>query len=258
MGQALGETTDLLGGVADLLSETERQALGIDDSGDLTPLRHRLADLALGQRVAIKALLDLPHIPYWLQPPMAVNSSFTAYPFTLSDLWPFHARQPVDLVSKVREIYPSFSVAKANALIDALGMSEPAALLELGRRKAEYQALDYGLTHWAESPHANDDPATDPLGMNLGQRRYLAEQIRSAWRQGTRVLYADGMFDVHVLKLQLGDNDLPDTDFLLGTQGFAHIDYLHIAGDTFPATGNAFLSKFANLKYLKIDCMLTE
>ncbi|MBI6906741.1 NEL-type E3 ubiquitin ligase domain-containing protein [Pseudomonas palleroniana] len=258
MGQALGETTDLLGGVADLLSETERQALGIDDSGDLTPLRHRLADLALGQRVAIKALLDLPHIPYWLQPPMAVNSSFTAYPFTLSDLWPFHARQPVDLVSKVREIYPSFSVAKANALIDALGMSEPAALLELERRKAEYQALDYGLTRWAESPHANDDPATDPLGMNLGQRRYLAEQIRSAWRQETRVLYADGLLDVHVLKLQLGDNDLPDADFLLGTQGFAHIDYLHIAGDTFPATGNAFLSKFANLKYLKIDCMLTE
>ncbi|WP_259740662.1 NEL-type E3 ubiquitin ligase domain-containing protein, partial [Pseudomonas poae] len=258
MGQPLGETTDLLGSVADLLTETERQALGVDDSGDLTPLRHRIADLALGQRVAIKALLDLPHLPYWLQPPMAVNSSFTAYPFTLSDLWPFHAHQPVDLVSKVREIYTSFNVARAHALIDNLGMSEPAALIELERRKAEYQAMDYGLTRWAESPHANDDPVTDPLGMNLGQRRYLAEQIRQAWRQETRAAYINGMFDVHVLKLQLGDNDLPDPDFIFGTQGFAHIEYLHIAGDSFPATGNPFLSKFSHLKYLKLDCTLTE
>lgn len=258
IGEAGDPPVDLLSALSLVFSDAERQALGLDDSGDLTPLRLRIADLALGQRVAIKALLGLPHIPPWLQPPTQVNSSFNAYPFSLRSLWPFSANQPVDLVSKVRELYQSFSVAMANELIDSLGMSEPAALIELERRKAEYQSMDYGLKRWAEAPHANDDPATDPLGMNLGKRRYMANLIRAAWRQETRVPYSNGFFDIHRLILQLDGNDLPDTDFILGTQGFAHVEYLSISGDSFPPTGNAFLSKFINLKYLRIDCMLNE
>ena len=64
---------------------------------------------SLNQRIAIKDLLGLAHIPYWLQPPMRVDSSFTAYPFTVQDLWPFGGRHSRDLVNKVRELYPSMS-----------------------------------------------------------------------------------------------------------------------------------------------------
>ena len=245
-GQPLGDTAeDLLGALSQVL-----------DGVELSALQNSIAESALNQRIAIKALLDIPHIPYWLQPPMALDTSFTAYPFSLSNLWPFSSHQPVDLVSKVLELYPSLNRAAAHDLIDDLGMSEPAALIELERRKAEYQALDHGLTVWADAPHAND--TDDPVGLNLGRRRFVAQQIRRAWRRETGAPYQNGLFDAHHLVLQLDGNDLPDPDFILGTRGFEHIESLRLMADEFPATGHAFLSKFTNLKYLQVDCMLTE
>ncbi|TFY88043.1 hypothetical protein DYL61_25080 [Pseudomonas nabeulensis] len=245
---------DLLSALSLLFSPLECTALGIVDGLDVTPLQYAIADLALGQRVAIKTLLDLPHIPPWLQPPMRVDSSFTAYPFNMRALWPFTMRQPVDLFSKVQELYPSYTRGQADDLIRSLG-NEAAALIELDRRKAEYQTLDYGLTRWAEARYAID--ALDLAGLNLGRRRYLAQQIRKAWRQETRQTYIDGVFDVHCLVLQMDGNELPNADFILGTRGFEHIKYLRIGSDAFPLTGNAFLSKFANLTYLKLDCGLS-
>ena len=249
-------TTDLLTALWRVFNDHQLEALGLDDSGDLTPLRNAIADVALNQRVAIKQLLGLPHIPYWLQPPMRVDSSFTAYPFSLRSLWPFGGTQPVDLVSKVRELYPRMDRAKANQLISSLGLSEPAALLELERRKAEYQALEFGLNLWANAQYPIDD--NDPLGLALGRRRFAAQQILRAWRRETQQLIFDGLFDAYGLELQLDGNSLPDADFILGTRGFEHIEYLKISSDRFPDTGNAFLGKFAGLKALRLDCMLTE
>lgn len=249
-------TTDLLTAVWRVLDDTQREALGLDDSGDVTALRTAIADIALNQRTAIKDLLGLAHIPYWLQPPMRVDSSFTAYPFSLRNLWPFGGDTAVDLVSKVRELYPMMGRADANQLIDSLGLNEPAALLELDRRKAEYATLRYGLDQWAHSEQ--DVDANDPLGLNLGRRRVVAEQILSAWRRETRQVIAGGLFDVYSLDLLLNGNSLPNPDFILGTRGFEHIEYLKIAANGFPATGNEFLSKFANLKSLRLDCMLTH
>lgn len=249
-------TSDLLTAIAQVLSVDECKTLGVVDSDDLSPLRHAIADLALNQRVAIKALLGLPHIPLWLQPPMPINSSFQAYPFSLKSLWPFSGNRPVDLVSKTRELYPSFSVADANDLISSLGLSEPAALIELQRRKAEYQALEYGLARWVEAAQPLD--LNDPEGINQGQRRHLAEQIRKAWRRETRQPYDNGLFNVHRLVLQMDGNGLPDVDFIFRTQGFEHIRSLQLVGDEFPANGNAFLSKFSSLRSLQIECRLNE
>lgn len=254
-GQLLGnaDAIDLFSALSRQLSPSQRKAMGFADDGNPAALRTTLAALALNQRPAIKALLNLPHIPHWLQPPMRVDSSFSAWPFSLRSLWPFSRNQPVDLVSKTQEIYPSFSVADANDFIAALGMSEPAALIELERRKAEYQALDFGLTRWVEAPNPNDH-----IPENLALRRELAQQLRRAWRRETRAVYVDGLFNAHHLALDLEGNDLPDADFILGTRGFEHIAGLRLNGEVFPATGNAFLAKFANLKFLKIDCMLQE
>ncbi|TFY92712.1 hypothetical protein DYL59_01775 [Pseudomonas kairouanensis] len=249
-------TTDLLTALWRTLNDSQLTAIGLDDSGDLTPLRTSIADLALNQRVAIKDLLGLPHIPYWLQPPMPVHSTFTAYPFSLRDLWPFGGTQAADLVNKVRELYPRMSRADASQFIDSLNMSEPAALLELERRKAEYQALEFGLDRWANTE--SDIDANDPLGLNLGRRRLAAQQILRAWRRETRRTIYGGLFDAYGLELQLDGNNLPDADFILGTRGFAHIEYLKISGDAFTPAGNDFLGKFIGLKSLRLDCMLTE
>lgn len=251
-------TCDLLSAIALLLSPSECTALGMADRFDLATLQSRVADLALNQRVAVKRLLDLPAIAPWLQPPMKVDSSFVAYPLSLQNLWPFRGPRTADLVRKVQKLYPSFSVEQAEQLIDSLDLSAPATLLELERREAEYATLDHGLTRWAETPQPIDDPATDPMGLNLGRRRHLAQHIRQAWRHETPRSRSYDFFERHFLHLQLEDNNLPDADFILGTRGFEHIEQLNISGNAFPPTGNAFLSRFANLRQLNIDCLLNE
>lgn len=251
-------TCDLLSAIALLLSPSECTALGMADRLDLATLQSRVADLALNQRVAVKRLLDLPAIPPWLQPPMKVDSSFVAYPLSLQNLWPFRGPRTADLVRKVQKLYPSFSVEQAEQLIDSLDLSAPATLLELERREAEYATLDHGLTQWAETPQPIDDPATDPMGLNLGRRRYLAQHIRQAWRRETSRAHRYDFFERHFLHLQLENNNLPDADFILGTRGFEHIEYLSLSGNAFPATGHAFLSRFSNLRQLDIDCQLNE
>ncbi|KAA6194007.1 NEL-type E3 ubiquitin ligase domain-containing protein [Pseudomonas lactis] len=250
---------DLLSAIALLLSPSECTALGMADRFDLATLQSRVADLALNQRVAVKQLLDLPALPLWLQPPMKVDSSFVAYPLSLQNLWPFRGPRTADLVRKVQKLYPSFSVEQAELLIDSLDLSAPATLLELERREAEYATLDHGLTRWAETPQPIDDPATDPMGLNLGRRRHMAQHLRRAWRHETpRMISADFTGQHHFVHLQLDDNNLPDADFILGTRGFEHIESLSISGNAFPATGNAFLSRFANLRQLNIDCLLNQ
>ncbi|MBU5238007.1 hypothetical protein, partial [Vibrio cholerae] len=83
-----------------------------------------------------------------------------------------------------------------------------ATLLELERREAEYATLDHGLTQWAETPQPIDDPATDPMGLNLGRRRHLAQHIRQAWRHETSRSRSYDFFDCHFLHLRLEDNNL--------------------------------------------------
>lgn len=249
-------TTDLLAALWRILDAPQRQALGLDDSGDMTPVRNAIADLALNQRVAIKDLLGLPHIPFWLQPPMRVHSTFTAYPFTLSWLWPFSSTPSANLVSKVLKLYPRMNSGDARQLIDDLVMNEPAALVEMEKRRVEYETLKTGLDAWADAEYPID--ANDPLGQNQGRRRFVALEILRAWRRETRQVIVDGLFDAYTLDLQLDSNTLLDADFILSTRGFEHIEYLKISSNSFPATGNAFLSKFVGLKSLRLDCMLTH
>lgn len=245
-------TDNLLASIVQVLSNSEREALGVASIDDLSTLRERLGELALKQRIQIKTLLDLPHIPYWLQPPMPVSRSFVAYP-----LWPSHRNQPVDLIRKVQELYPSFDRPRAKGLITSLGMKEPAVLLELEKRKAEYQSLEFGLSRWQEHDEVLDSLAADPQQQRRHQRAQIALKLLRAWRQEIAPVSIDGV-STYTLNIRLSGNSLPDTDFILGTQGFAHIGHLHLSADWFPTGGNAFLGKFTRLDTLKLECALTE
>lgn len=58
--------------------------------------------------------------------------------------------------------------------------------------------------------------------------------------------------------MQLDTIDLPTAAFINGFRGFEHIEHLSIAGDSFPASGHAFLALFPGLRALQIDCQLSE
>ncbi len=255
---AASRGSNLLSAIVQTLSDAERTALGINDEFDLSPLKEQIAQLALARRVEIKSLLDLPHLQPWLQPAMGLDRSFLAYPIW-SRFWPFSGNRAPDLVSRVQRLYPRFDTDNARAYIRQLNLDEPAALIELDRRQAEFNFMDTELTRWSDTPRAVDDVETDPLGMNLGQRRLIANQLRKAWRRdGPPRSFVAGLIDATSLTLRLDDNDLPMEAFSTGFRGFGHIEHLSLAGNSFPSTAHAFLALFPGLQALEIDCQLTE
>lgn len=257
-GNPLGQPSNqLLEVMVSTLSDSEKSSLHVADEAGITGLRQQILTLALNQRVAIKSLLDLKHLQPWMVPPMGGERTFLVYPFW-RQFWPFGGNRPPDLVSKVQELYPRMDNDQARQLIQSLNLSEPAALIEIERRRTEYQAMDTALSRWADTPQSDDELQHDPLGMRRANRSYIAQQLCSSWRRENRSIYLAGMLDAQFLDLQLDDGDLPPADFISGTQGFAHIDVLKIAGNHYPRMGNDFLSKFVGLRGLQLDCRLTE
>lgn len=261
-GTALAATTgrgsNLLPAIAQALSGAERTALGLADEYDLSLLQEQIAQLALARRVEIKSLLDLPHLQPWLQPALGLERSFLAYPIW-SRFWPFAGNRAPDLVSRAQALYPRFDNDTARAFIRQLNLDEPAALIELDRRQAEFHSMDLELTRWSDTPRTIDAPETDPLGMHLAQRRYVANQLRSAWRrEAPTSAYVAGLLDAHSLTLRLDDVGLPIAAFGAGFSGFEHIQHLSIGANTFPAASHGFLALFTGLQALHIDGELTE
>lgn len=250
--------SNLLAAIVHTLSGPERTALGINDEFDLTPLQEQIAQLALARRVEIKGLLDIPHLQPWLQPAMGLDRSFLVYPIW-SRFWPFAGNRAPNLMNRVQELYPRFDNDNARRFVRQLNLDEPAALIELNRRQAEFNFMDTELTRWSDTPRPIDDAETDPLGLNLGQRRSIANQLRRAWRREEPPRhYVAGLIDAHSLTLRLDDIDLPMAAFATGFTGFAHIEYLNIAANAFPTSGDAFLALFPGLQALEIDCQLTD
>ncbi len=241
------------------LTPAERTALGLIDEMDSAPLREQIAQLALGKRGELKSLLGLPHLQPWLLPPMQVDVSFRAYPLW-SWLWPFGGNQPPDLIAKVKGLYPSFSTAQARDFIRTLGLNEPAALLELERRQAEYTALENGLLRWVEAFYVEvDDPNPLANPLNTAPRRTIMNSLLATWRrENPTVLYLNGMFDTVSLVLNFGDHPLPPDSLLIGPHAFEHVEHLQLIGNNFPTSGDGFLRRFSGLRSLKVDYELTQ
>ncbi|MCD7038353.1 hypothetical protein LRQ11_01710 [Pseudomonas sp. MAFF 311095] len=254
----------LLDVIVKTLSDSEKAALGVVGEPGIADLREQIAALALERRVEIKRLLDLPHVQPWMVPPLGVNRTFLAYPLW-SGLWPFGGNRPPDLMSRVQQVYPRFSNDDARRFIRSLNLSEPAALIELDRRQAEIQALPTELQRWSDATYSQDDNLESDSDSdsdrqswsNLTTRRALALRLCEAARRENPQRFIFGLFHLSSLTLQLDTiNTLPTLS--IDSRTFEHIEYLHLAGDTFPVQGDAFLRHFSQLRALKIDCDLNE
>lgn len=241
------------------LTATERTALGITDELDSDPLRQQIAQLALGMRVQMKSLLGLPHLQPWLLPPMQVDSSFIAYPLW-TWLWPFGGNRPPDLTAKVKELYPSFSNNQARDFIRTLNLSEPAALLELERRQAEYTAFESGLRRWAGGLETDGEGSPAVLAhQDRLIRRTIMRKLLATWRrENLTTLYLHGQFNIIALVLNFGDQPMPPASVLTSPSAFEHVDHLELIGDGFPEAGDSFLRRFSRLHSLTVDYEMTQ
>lgn len=244
----------LLFALRSLLSDAERGALSAVSEEDVPVLQRQLAQKAAHDRDHSKRVLGKKVVPEWLSPPMNIDISTVAYPLSIRGLWSEVTGRlfPSEQLQKIRRLYPSFSVSQANAFARSLNVEGPQLVIELDRRRLEYETLSDELNRWVGSPYE--------AGIFARQTRFfMRDELLKAWRRETPERYdANGVFTGYTMTItHRFDVSLPA---LMGAD-FSHVSYLYIqhdrqAGsvpvDHAPAY-EVFLNRFKNLRTLIIS-----
>lgn len=256
-GERLEGTHDkgspLLFAVRRFLSEPERSALSVAKEEGLPVLQRHLGQKAAQQRDYSKGVLGKKVLPEWLAPPMNIDISTIAYPLSIRGLWSEVTGRlfPSEQLQKIRSLYPSFNVSQANAFARSLNVEGPQLVIELDRRRLEYETLSNELNRWVGSQY-------EPNVFARHTRFFIREEILKAWRRETPERYdANGIFTGYAMTITHGfEVTLPT----LMAADFSHVSYLYIqhdrqAGsvpiDHAPAY-EVFLNNFRKLKTLII------
>ena len=237
-----------------LLSDSERGALSVLREEDLPALQRQLAQKAAQNRDYSKRVLGKKVLPEWLSPPMNIDISTLAYPLSIRGLWSEVTGRlfPSEQLQKIRSLYPSFSVSQANAFARSLNLEGPQLVIELDRRRLEYETLSDELNRWVGSRHGVDVLARDT-------RYLICKEILKAWRRETHERYdVNGVVTGYTVTIGHSNNvTLP----ALMAADFSHVSYLEIQHshsalevpvDHAPAY-EVFLNNFRNLKTLIIS-----
>lgn len=227
-GERLAGTPDegshLLFAIRSLLSESERSDLSVVKEDDVPELQRHLAQKAAQNRDYSKRVLGKKVVPEWLAPPMNIDISTTAYPLSIRSLWSEVTGRlfPSEQLQKIRSLYPSFSVSQANAFARSLSVEGPQLVIELDRRRLEYETLNDELNRWVGSPYEADVFARHT-------RYFMRDEILKAWRRETPERYdVNGVFSGYTMTLAHGfEVNLPA---LVGAD-FSHVSYLYIQHD---------------------------
>ena len=248
-GQALNtlpETgNNLLSSILHLLTEDERNALGIQDVEDSRTLAAKISERAFADRARIKRLLGLDSDKPWRVPPMALDVSITAYPLFTRRGGGIHSNT---LIAKAVRLYPSLTADEINVFLNTLASNEASRLIELDRLRVEYETMKRQLDVWTHLLFRSVSEGY-VLPVSRDARRQIAQRILSAWRKETPRIYAhDGHFIGH--KLDLSDLVAGDLPALVGD--FSHIGSLVMDNMSLYSGSSEFLNCFTNLRWLSM------
>ena len=249
-GQPINETSvinnNLLSSILHLLKPEEHRAIGVKDSSDVQTLGEKISEQAHKDRVKVQKLLGLePPLPPRI-PPMNVDSSFIAYPLTVSLDGSSHS---IVVLRQVRTLYPGLNYEGAVRFLDDLGGTEASQLGVLAQNMIQFNTLQTQLNAWAQVEIY--PTGTSHVGIVApGHRRQVLVRIIRAWRRETPDLQAlDGTVIGPVLDLHGFDvGDLPAI-----TGDFSHIRALRMDSMNLRSGSNEFLSRFTQLHTLSMS-----
>ncbi|MFJ2323463.1 dermonecrotic toxin domain-containing protein [Pseudomonas sp. NPDC087817] len=237
-GQELSADGDFFSSVLHALPDAERQTLDlrIGDAGRLKQAI-RANPLERGElRVAMA------------QPPLPEPLIDTLRLLGVEGYRPLFREAPRTLEERVREIYPSDSLAEIQAFIDEHQGLPGGVRGELSRLDREYRKLCDDLRLWAL-----DVPLTDPqtgLPLTPTQRRaalqsrsMLRSLIQRCWRKQTR---GPAGYMLQITDPILGHLPSLDADF-------SHVTTLTINGSKATRGLEPFLQRFPKLMYLDVQ-----
>ncbi|WP_085629739.1 NEL-type E3 ubiquitin ligase domain-containing protein [Pseudomonas sp. R16(2017)] len=203
--------------------------------GDAARLRARLLETALDGRFdAERALInDLP---------LPVRKGVACVQGDSPVGSPKHADA---LRRKVKRLYPLFSDAQANALLDGLGPDRLTRARAVRQLEQALKDLTTRLERWSE-----DGEALQAMGGELREarqsRRQAARLIIEAWRRKTRM--ADGH-----CSLRLDDMRIGKLPHLPANASFDHVRHVSLKNMQLTDDGVYFLKAFQNAESLDLD-----
>ena len=234
--------TDFYQAVQHALPDSERLALGV-------PSVHQGAEL--GQRVLARIIprgqaaqvLGMQPLKAFFKPPLRLDAGRVGYP--LSGGWKWWRAGSSVLRGKVLELYPDFSPAQVDALLQSLGRNAQVALQRLA---VEFQQLTKALDQWAAQRLMVEAGEHHIQIVPDGTKQEVVRRIKACWRQqGRRIRLGDG---------QLGGFELDLNDLRVGQLPDLSANFSHVASLKLRNMGlthfscEAFLSGFPQLRWL--------
>ncbi|MGU3306801.1 NEL-type E3 ubiquitin ligase domain-containing protein [Pseudomonas sp. M5A4_2d] len=215
----------------DLLSATERQALGFTDA---LQMKAAIAQAPLPRARLRTVLLEHPVRKPTIDPALRLLGGGRGFRRMVASVF---GPSETSVKARVLKLYPSMEEGEVTAFIQSLGTNVRGGLT---LREAEFKTLERELQVWvqANSPQS----AAGPVDARASG---IARQILSHWQRtgkGPLRLLMDGVMELPALSAD-----------------FSHIEKLELVGVKWSGSADAFLGKFPRLKDLVISrCRLTE
>ena len=252
--QMLHGLDDIYASVLHALPDPERAALGFPATGQGQALKEALAQQAPMSRAALRALLDMPAVKPDAQSPLRLARGREGYPrfeakpalcprspggclqthprrirYLLHKLFPMHAQETIEGFLNIEDMYSR------------------AGLNRLEELNMEYKAQLKLLKQWInEPPEVVRISETYLRPVSIRDKEYVAQLVMKCWRRYTR-----GSTGAAGNKLDLTGFHLAKLPPLSGD--FSHVTSLRINYVYLDSRIDDFLTKFKNLKILKLE-----
>ncbi|HFL2186546.1 TPA: NEL-type E3 ubiquitin ligase domain-containing protein [Pseudomonas putida] len=242
-GNAIGTPGELFATMSAAYSVEQRQQLVIAD-----PCAHHLRVL-LGRQVQLRRqevenLFAAQHdASAWFNPVRRLSDGRVGYPLSgRGAVGSSHGRRPRALITMVRALYPSFSVAQADAWIadiQASGLNLEAELVRLGR---ELQSLGTELYQWQMQA---------PLGVERNARQEFREALMGCWQR--RLSFSrSATGQEQNYRWSVVNLSLPTLPQLPEGVSFSHLTELALFELGLTSLPERFIQAFPNLRTLEL------
>ena len=222
---------DFFAATWDLLSATERQALGFTDA---LQMKAAIARAPLSRAQLRTVLLEHPVRKPTVDPTLRLLGGGRGFRQRVAGVF---APSEASVKARIHKLYPAMGESEVTALITSLGADVRGGLT---LREAELKTLERDLKVWVKAN--TPQPAAGPVDARASG---IARQILSHWQrtaEGPMRLLMDGAMELPTLSAD-----------------FSSIEKLELVGVKWSGSADVFLTKFTRLNDLVISrCRLTE
>lgn len=236
----IDEPGNVFSALAALLSQAQREALGLDGGNPGAGLRAQLIARLPGQLRDVLNLLGWRDSAPWFNPGLRLEDGRVGYPL---GGWVSRRRGVVGTFrDRIRALYPSFNDAQVESFMQGLLREEGSPFDHLLQHERNYALLDRALQNWQSAVRSRSVRV---------QRLHLANMVRAAWRmEGELVLASDGRSGT--LRLNLSGWRIAQLPALPPEVDLSHVGELILAGLDLEQIPAHFLRCFSNVHTLTI------